>query len=455
MNKILVGLDLGTTFCKSIAYDMEGRKLSEASCPVMTDRSIENGAEQKPTDWILAIVDVMSKLTKSLAERAKNIVGMGVSSHGPGIVLTDAEGKVLLPCPIWQDNRSAQAGYTLFDRIGFDWVGLGVPQTALASRILWTAQSFPKEFENAKNIQDIKGFLLTFLTGNHVTEPSSGPCGSVWNSDMLEACCIELGKMDAVIRSDESAGILRSKIASITGFPEGVNVISGLNDGASAMLGAGVLSIYDGAVSVSTNGVARIIVPEKLPGKILMEQSMFCYPYVDDKWILGGFTKSAGDTVQWFCETAYVDLPPIKQLAAFNHDAEQSVAGARGIRFYPWLLGRGSPSATDIPQGVFTGLGRHHKRGDSARAILEGLSYVFRDIGETFYQMGFSWNNLRFTGGGMNSHLWSKILCHVLHEDYWGVQSDSLLGAVILAGVGIGRFSTVTEASKIFVKKNG
>lgn len=452
MNEILIGLDLGTTLAKCAAYDTAGNELAAAVKPFPTNRRIENGAEQNPQDWTDALCAAMRDVSKRLGADTRRIAAIGVSAHGPGIVLVDEGGVPLLPCAIWQDNRCAPDGLRLFEEIGYDWVGQGMPQTGFAARLKWLSRTQPEALAEAIHIQDIKGYILWFLTGQYVTEPSSSAGGPAWNSDMLHAAGIAPGRMDAIIPSTAAAGRLRAPLADAIGFPRTTSVISGLNDGATAMLGSGTVGVGKGVISVSTNGIARIVVAEKLPGKYLYDHSMFCWPYVDGSYVAGGFTKSAGDTIEWWLDTAYRDTAKTDRLPLINAEAEKSGPGARGVRFYPWLLGRGSPAATDTPAGGFLNMARSHTRGDMSRAVFEGVAFALRDIAGQFRVMGYPFKDVRLTGGGMKSSLWREIVCHTLQIEGQRVQADSLLGAAMLAGVGVGVYKSVDEACKACVR---
>jgi len=400
--------------------------------------------EQSPLEWEEAIVQVMAETARKLAGHTEGVIAMGVSAQGPSVVFADGDGQPVCPAPIWQDNRCAEDGYELFRRVGYDWVGHGLPQTGFAAKVRWMSHHNPDAFRRTRHLHDTKGFLLWFLTGEPVTEHSSGPLGM--GEAMLRECGIHADMLDRAVTSDTLVGRLRRELSERTGFPAGLGIVAGLNDGGSAVLGAGLLKTGQGSVSLSTNGVARVVVDEKPAGKFLYDHALFCWPYVGGKYILGGFTKTAGDTVRWFTDLAYRDCPEGGRLACFNAEARESGIGARGIRFYPWLLGRGSPDATDVPAGVFAGLGRHHGRGDFSRAVFEGVAFALRDIGQLFRDMGYRWDTLRYNGGGMKSDLWRFIVSNTLGVEGVLTCADSLLGAAMLAGVGSGAYRDLTEA---------
>jgi xylulokinase len=232
-----------------------------------------------------------------------------------------------------------------------------------------------------------------------------------------------------------------------------VNIVAGLNDGASATLGAGIIAPGQGIVSLSTNGVMRTTVTQRIPGKTLLARSMFCYSYVNDLYVTGGMTKCGGDSVKWWLENFYSGHEGEASLFdLIEAEASESPVGANGIFFMPYLVGMGTPHPTKTAQGAFLNLGRHHKRADLTRAVLEGAAFALKDIAETFDALGQSWENLRFTGGGSNNPVWRQIVADILGKPLTGVRSDSLLGGAMMAAAGMGLFQNIQAAVQSMVK---
>lgn len=444
-SRVFLGLDLGTTLVKCIAVDENGKTLAQSSYALTTDRSQRGMALQDPEEWKFAIVQVLKKTVFLLGDLDQSIVAMGVSTHGPGLVLSDAHEYELAPCAIWQDERSAKYGERLFRQIGYSWVGHGMPQTGLAARILMCKEETPALFEKAAFIEDVKGFILSFLTGEHVSEASSNGCAAMSDAE-LSVIGVSRERMGRLIPFEETAGTLKAEIAKQCGMPLQVQVVAGLNDGAAAMLGAGVLGANAGAVSVSTNGVARIVLKSKPKGKTLYESGMFCWPYVEDSFVLGGFTKTAGDAVRWFIDLAYRGEGA--PYAVLTDETAHSLPGANGVSFFPWLMGKGSPAASETPAGVFSGLSRSTTRGDMARALLEGVAYSIWDIGMHFQKLGYAWKSgVKITGGAAKNPVLCDILQSVSGVSLLRAESDSVLGAALCAMRAFDCFSSYEEAA--------
>jgi xylulokinase len=453
MEPLVVGLDLGTTLCKACAFELDGTAAGSAQKTVTTYRPQDGWAEQDPLEWRQAIIEVLAGLVASLGGDAKRIEAIGLSCHGPSLIPVDDRFRPLGRCPIWQDQRAAPFIQALIEKAGDDWIGLGTPESSFGVQLFWALQNQAATLQQAARLLDVKGYLLAFLTGEVVDEPSSSPGGQNVNQSLFDALGIDVHILAGSVPSLSIVGDLTAPIQNQVRLPGPVKIIGGLNDGASATLGAGIIAPGQGIVSLSTNGVMRTTVPQRIPGKILLAKSMFCYSYVNELYVTGGMTKCGGDSVKWWLENFYPGHE--SEASLFNRIADEAAAspvGANGIFFMPYLVGQGTPHPTKTAQGAFLSLGRHHTRADLTRALLEGAAFALKDIAGTFDALEYSWENLRFTGGGSKNPVWRQIVADVLGKPLTGVRSDSLLGGAMMAATGMGFFQSVQAAVQTMVK---
>ena len=91
---LALGVDFGTSAVKAVAMTEHGQVEAEASADYPTDRPGPNRAEQAPDDWWRALVTVCRSILSAVDGR--RLVGIGLSGQLNGIVLVDAQGRVLL-----------------------------------------------------------------------------------------------------------------------------------------------------------------------------------------------------------------------------------------------------------------------------------------------------------------------------------------------------------------------
>jgi xylulokinase len=178
-----------------------------------------------------------------------------------------------------------------------------------------------------------------------------------------------------------------------------------------------------------------MVLSEPVPPDDRLDYGLFCWPYVDDLWIVGGFAKCGASALDWFARLLTDESQDFDRLFA---EADDSPPGSRGVTFVPYLMGRGSPDPNPAAQGSFLGLTLAHQRGDLARAVLEGVAFALRDILEHFGDMSKTIRRLRLSGGGARSPVWRQIIADVLGYPLHYYSGDSALGAAIVASVGLG-----------------
>ena len=137
-------------------------------------------------------------------------------------------------------------------------------------------------------------------------------------------------------------------------------------------------------------------------------------------------------------------------LQIFNEIAEKVPAGSDGMVFLPYMSGERSPIWDPYAKGVFYGLDFSKTKGHFVRAAMEGVAFSLRHNLEAAEEAGAVASELRAMGGSANSLLWTQIKADVTGKEIIVPSSDTAttLGAVILAGVGVGMYKDFEEAVK-------
>lgn len=444
---LFLGLDLGTTNAKAAAYNAHGTLIAVATSHYPTHFSEVHGAEQRMADWTAALSAACRQLLSELGKRKETVVAVALSAHGPGVVLLGANGELLLPSTsIWQDSRCFAQGERLLAAMGSAWTGLGMPRNSFPAKLCWTLEHYPSEAAAAKWALGIKDYLGYWLTGEIATEPTQVAGGKQWSSSLIAACGWSLDRLPQVQPSTAIIGNLRQPVANELGLPTGLPVVAGLADGAAATLSMGAIRPLDAVMTLATSGVIRLVLPQPVDPAIHLAHDLFCWHYVDDLWIAGGHIKSAASALQWLGDLI-ASPAPADTLDDLLEKAAASPVGSRGVRFLPYLLGRGSPQADEHARAAFLGLTLAHQRGDMTRALLEGVAFAYREVLEDFEQLGYTIPSLRISGGGARSELWRQIIATLLKRPLHYYTADSTLGAAMVAAVGTQTYPDFVAAS--------
>lgn len=107
MTKYLMGIDAGSTSIKSVLFDEAGNVIASASSESMRFKVRGKGFEEFGVDdlWVST-----SKCIKETIQKAnihsKDIVGIGVTSFGNGLVILDKDGNSIAPGAFSHDYRA-------------------------------------------------------------------------------------------------------------------------------------------------------------------------------------------------------------------------------------------------------------------------------------------------------------------------------------------------------------
>ena len=169
-----------------------------------------------------------------------------------------------------------------------------------------------------------------------------------------------------------------------------------------------------------------------------------------------GVTQAAGLSLRWFRDHFAVNSKNNGTDAYDRLTAEASAIppGSDGLLWAPYLMGERTPYLDPTARAALVGLTASHTRGHVVRAILEGVAFSLKDSFTLFAQMGVPVRNIRLGGGGARSPLWRQIQADVYGRDVEILEAEegAAYGAAILAGVGIGLWNSVDDATNKVVR---
>ena len=179
----------------------------------------------------------------------------------------------------------------------------------------------------------------------------------------------------------------------------------------------------------------------------------FCHA-IPGRWHVMGVTQAAGLSLRWFRDrfglkddgvTMGVEDDPYELLC---NEAAQAPSGSDGVLWAPYLMGERTPHLDPNARAALVGLAANHTRAHVIRAILEGVAFSLRDTLTIFAEMEVPVDTIRLGGGGSRGPLWRQIQADTYGREVEILAADegAAYGAALLAGVGVGAWSSVDEA---------
>jgi xylulokinase len=448
--ELLLGLDVGTTGIKALLIDRTGRVAGEALSEYPMSSPHPLWAEQDPEDWWQATVRSIRQVLRKTSNA--RIAAIGLTGQMHGLVLLDDKGKVIRPCIMWNDQRSAPQCAAITAQVGakriLDLTGNPLLPGFLAPKLAWVRENEPDVFRRIDKVLLPKDYIRYRLTREFQSDVSDASGTSLfdvsrrrWSEPMLKVFKVRRSWLPEVLESPMPGSLVSEDAARVTGLRAGTLVVAGAGDQAAGAVGVG--AVAEGIIStvIGTSGV--VFAPlthyqRETEGRL----HAFCHA-APDLWHVMGVMLAAGGSLRWFRDALWKTRYDV-----ITRDAAKVPAGSDGLLFLPYLSGERTPYPDPNARGVFFGLNLKHTRAAMARAVMEGVSFGLRDSLELTLNLRAPVRQIRLVGGGARSALWQQILADVFEQPIHTVNATqgAAFGAALLAGVGAGIFTSVTDA---------
>ena len=460
MGTLLLGVDIGTSSCKTAVFDPAGQVIAQGGSEYPVSYPEKGWAEQDPGDWWDGVCRAVRAMIGEYGIDPGQIAGIGVDGQSWSAIALDRSGNVLCPTPIWTDTRSEdicrETAAKLTEEKLFGLCGNPAQPGYTWPKILWYREKRPEVFEKTEKILQSNSYIVYRMTGEITQDLSQGyglACFDMRKGCWDDEACKELGIprkfLPEIVNCHQVVGRLTKEAAEEMGLREGTPVVAGGLDAACGTLGAGVVSPGQTQEQGGQAGGMSICINEYAADPRLI----LGFHVVPGRWLLQGGTTGGGGALKWLREAMCPEL----SFAEMSALAEETPAGSGGVTFLPYMAGERSPIWNPKACGVFFGLNFGVTRGAMIRACMEGVAYALRHNLETAEVAGAKADTLRAMGGSANSRIWTQIKADGTGRVIEVPASDTAttLGAAILAGVGTGVWPSFEEAAArtVSVKK--
>ncbi|WP_026503733.1 xylulokinase [Butyrivibrio sp. NC3005] len=451
-----IGVDLGTSAVKLLMMDEKGKIENIVSREYPLEFPQPGWSQQKPEDWLNAVIDGIKELTEGF-DRSK-VAGIGAGGQMHGLVVLDENDNVLRPAILWNDGRTQAETDYLNNEIGKKKLSELTGNIAFAGftapKILWMKKNEPELFAKIAKIMLPKDYINYMLSGVFCTDYSdaSGMLlldvkNKCWSKEMLDICGVSESQMPKLFESYEVVGTLKEEMAKKLGLSASTKIVAGAGDNAAAAIGTG--TVGNGACNISLGTSGTIFISSD-SFSVDEGNAMHSFDHADGGFHLMGCMLSAASCNKWWMD----EILKTTEYAKEQADIDESKLGKGHVYYLPYLMGERAPHNDPQARSCFIGMTMDSTRADMTQAVLEGVAFGIRDSLEAAKAMGIDVKRSMICGGGAKSPLWKKIFANVLNIELDSPETEQGpgYGGAILAAVACGEYASVKDACDALIK---
>lgn len=457
MDKYIMALDLGTTSCRCIIFDKNGRICSAAQKEFTQyfpqPGWVEHDAEEIWATQTGLMYEAMSKIDITINE----IAGIGITNQRETTVLWDKEtGRPVHKAIVWQCRRTAvycdelkKLGMAEFFRSK---TGLVLDAYFSATKLRWLLDNAAGARERAEKgkllFGTVDSWIIWKLTGGkvHVTDYSNASRTMLfnihtlkWDEEILRVLKIPQQILPEVKPSSHVYGYTDSKL-----FGREVPIAGAGGDQQCALFGQ---TCFERGEVKNTYGTGGFMLMNTGTSPVNSHNGLVTTIAwgVDDKveYALEGSIFVAGAAVQWLRD----ELGLIRD-AAESEVLAKSVPDANGCYVVPAFVGLGAPYWDQYARGAIVGLTRGVNRNHIVRATLESIAYQVNDVLMAMQEdSGMPITSLRVDGGACDNDFLMQFQADILNTSVvrpYCIETTAM-GAAYLAGLSVGYWRSKEE----------
>jgi gluconokinase len=459
----LIGIDIGTTNTKAVAYSIKGEVLgsSHRSYPVIFPQ--EGYHELDPKVLLEAVVEVMGEVINENRQHDLKAICFSAAMHG--LIAVDKDGAPLTNMTTWADLRSSEYAAKLkqspIAQKLYERTGTPIHAMTPLCKLMWMKDNLPEVFNTAHKFISIKEYIFYHLFNDFIVDQSIASSTGMfdiyaldWNSDALRIAGIDASRLSRHVDAAYIVRGMKSEYAHRFGINEALPVVVGASDGCLAHIGSNAFGDKDVSLTIGTSGAVRIMTDEPVYDP---RQRIFNYLLSGHQTISGGPVNNGGNVLQWFARAFLKEenFGP-ENFESFINEALQVSPGCDGLVFLPYIYGERAPVWDAEARGVFYGVSAAHNVAHFMRAAMEGVSFALLDILLSVEEFTGPVSNIYASGGFIRSAKWLQLLADVMGRKISVMlsQDSSAVGAVILGMKALGIIARYEDAGSFFSIKD-
>ncbi len=449
---VLMGLDLGTSSIRALAFDEGGNMLAEGSVRTPVHHSGEDHAHYEPDETWQAVVQAIRGALAGLGP-GDRVVGIAAASIGESAVPVDGDGRPTHPAIAWFDKRTEPQCRALAERIGGKEMaaitGLSVEPIFGIFKMKWIQENAPEAYARTETWLNMADYAAYRLCGVAATDYSLASrtyaldmARLEWSDVMIEEAGVRADLFPPLRPSGTALGSLTEEAVAATGLPRDCVVSPGGHDHVCGALAAG--AFHEG-IKLNSMGSAEFVLdmldgcPDSFASTDLgLDHGVFVTEAAN--YFRAAGCRTSGVSVDWGTDLLGLDDPD-----ALARVAREAPAGCGGVRYLPHLRYTTPPYGSGPATGVFWGLHPAVGKAEMCRAILEGLAFDTQCLIDAMAALPASVapSEIRVIGGSTRNDMLMEIKAAMAPCRFVVLTQPEAVsqGAAILAGVAAGVYA--------------
>ena len=460
----ILALDQGTSSSRAIVFDHDGRIRATAQKEFTQHFPRPGWVEHDPREIWSSEASVIAEAISGMGINGLDIAAIGITNQRETTMVWDAAtGEPIYNAIVWQDRRTSEYCDSLKAEGLTDMIrqktGLLIDAYFSATKIRWILENVPGAREKARKGELRFGTVDTWLIWNltrgevHVTDVSNASRTMLfnindlqWDEELLRLMDIPLSMMPQVKSSSEVYGYTKTTI-----FAHEVPIAGIAGDQQAALFGQ--MCTEPGSVK-NTYGTGCFMLMNTGDTPVQSRNGLL----TTMAWRIGGKPVFAlegsvfmgGATIQWLRD----------ELKIISHAAEsealaQSINSTGGVYLVPAFTGLGAPWWDMYSRGTLIGMTRGTGRPQIVRAALEAIAFQSADLMDAMAKdCGQKPDRLQVDGGASANAFLMQFQADIsaIPVVRPKVLETTALGAALLAGLGVGMYSSLAETAAVWQK---
>ena len=457
----LLGLDVGTTGTKGVAFDIEGKPIASAyrEYPLLSPKP--GWQELEPEHVWRCVREVLGEV----AQKTKHdpIRAMAMSAQGEAVLAVDKTGAVLTNSPVTFDARTADIPAWWLERMSRMELAQisGMPLHGMYSlnKILWLKQNQPEIFSKAHRFHCYEDFVQLRLGLEPIMSNSLAARTMAldarkgdWSQELLDIAGVPREKFSRTAQSGTVVGTISDSVADEIGLPHGIVVSTGGHDQPAGALGAGILESGEAVYATGTVDCICPIYKTYSVTEQTVAGNLCCYPScVPGLFASIAFNFTGGSLLKWYRDTFAAE--ELREADAAGKDVYEILcdripAEPEKLLILPHFTVTGTPHFDTASRGAILGLTLNTTRPELVSAVLSGVTYEMKLNLEMLQSAGVGISRLRAIGGGAKSVVWTQRKADIMGIPVAVLETTEAasLGVALLAGQAAGLVTDLKAA---------